>query len=107
MLQQETPHDCVVATGESHSLKEFLEAAIGYVGMDWHEHLKIDRRYFRPSEVDALEGDSTKARKALGWEPNVTFRALTRMMVDADTNLARQEIAIAGATAPSEGTLPR
>ena len=99
MLQQDAPDDFVIATGESHSVLDFLEETFGYVGLDWREHVKIDARYFRPSEVDALEGDASKARDALGWSPRVTFRDLARMMVDADTGLAQQEAAIAGVVA--------
>jgi len=84
MLQHETGDDFVVATGESHSVEEFLDEAFGYVDLDWHDYVRIDPRYFRPSEVDALEGDASKARRILGWEPKVTFRELARMMVDAD-----------------------
>ena len=87
------PDDFVVATGESHSVSEFLDETFGYVDLDWREYVKIDPRYFRPSEVDALEGDSSKARKALGWELQVSFKALARMMVEADLELARREVA--------------
>jgi GDPmannose 4,6-dehydratase len=91
MLQHETGDDFVVATGESHSVEEFLDEAFGYVDLDWREHVKIEPRFYRPAEVDALEGDASKARQALGWSPKVTFRDLTRMMVDADLELARRE----------------
>jgi GDPmannose 4,6-dehydratase len=101
MLQQDGPDDFVIATGESYSVKQFLEAAFGYAEIDWQAHVKIDPRYFRPSEVDALEGDASKARRTLGWKPQVTFEKLARMMVDADMELARQEAAVAGvASAP-------
>lgn len=92
MLQHDRPDDFVVATGESHSVEDFLAEAFGYVDLDWREHVKIEPRYYRPSEVDALEGDSSKARKALHWAPQVTFAGLARMMVDADLELARQEL---------------
>jgi GDPmannose 4,6-dehydratase len=82
--QQETPDDYVVATGESHSVREFLEAAFGYAGLDWREHVVVDPRYFRPAEVDFLQGDPAKARARLGWRPQVGFQELVRMMVDAD-----------------------
>lgn len=95
MLQHDTADDFVIATGESHTVQEFLEVAFGHVDLDWREHVKIDPRYFRPSEVDALEGDPSKARRILGWEPKVTFSALARMMVDSDLDLARQENAMA------------
>jgi len=84
MLQQETPDDYVLATGESHSVREFLEAAFAHAQLDWRQYVEIDPRYFRPIEVDALLGDATKARRLLGWEPKVSFRELVRLMVDAD-----------------------
>jgi len=73
-----------VGTGESHSVKEFLEEAFAYAGLDWKEHVKIDPRYLRPTEVESLVADAAKAQKLLGWEPKVTFRELVRIMVDAD-----------------------
>ncbi|XP_010934533.1 GDP-mannose 4,6 dehydratase 1 [Elaeis guineensis] len=91
MLQQEEPGDYVVATEESHTVQEFLEAAFGYVGLDWKEHVVIDKRYFRPAEVDSLKGDSSKARKLLGWKPKVGFKELVKMMVDQDVELAKRE----------------
>ena len=91
MLQQDEPDDFVVATGESHSVREFLEAAFGYAGLDWQDHVEIDPRYFRPSEVDHLEGDASKARVTLGWTPQVSFTELVQMMVDEDRDLARRE----------------
>jgi GDPmannose 4,6-dehydratase len=84
MLQQEAADDYVLATGETHSVQEFLDAAFSYVNLDWHEYVKIDPRYFRPAEVDLLVGDYSKAKEKLGWEPNVRFPELVRMMVDAD-----------------------
>lgn len=84
MLQQETPADLVIATGESHSVREFLEEAFSYVQLDWRDYVEIDPRYFRPTEVDFLLGDASKARKLLGWQPRVTFQELVRLMVDAD-----------------------
>jgi GDPmannose 4,6-dehydratase len=84
MLQQESPDDYVIATGETHSVREFCEEAFSHVGLDWKEFVKVDPKYFRPAEVDLLLGDSSKARKVLGWEPKVTFKELARMMVDAD-----------------------
>jgi GDPmannose 4,6-dehydratase len=84
MLQQEKPDDYVIATGEAHSVREFLEEAFSYAGLDWKEFVKVDPKYFRPAEVDRLLGDATKARKVLGWDPKVTFKALVRLMVDAD-----------------------
>ncbi len=84
MLQQEEPDDYVLATGETHSVEEFLDEAFGYAGLDWREYVKTDPRYLRPAEVDLLIGDYSKARAKLGWEPTVRFAELVRMMVDAD-----------------------
>jgi GDPmannose 4,6-dehydratase len=88
MLQYDRPDDFVVGTGESHSVRDFLDEAFSYVNMDWHEYVKIDPRYFRPNEVDYLQADATKARKALNWEPRILFKDLVRIMVDADLELA-------------------
>ena len=84
MLQAEEPDDYVLATGETHSVQDFLDEAFGYAGLDWREYVTIDPRYFRPAEVDVLMGDYAKARERLGWEPTVRFHDLVRMMVDAD-----------------------
>jgi GDPmannose 4,6-dehydratase len=84
MLQQEKPDDFVVATGETHSIKEFLEVAFSYAGLNWQDYVEFDPRYLRPAEVELLIGDSTKARQHLGWEPSVTFQELVHLMVDAD-----------------------
>jgi len=84
MMQQERPDDYVLATGETHSVQEFLEEAFGYVDLDWRTHVTTGERLLRPAEVDLLVGDYSKARSELGWEPKVTFRELVRMMVDAD-----------------------
>jgi GDPmannose 4,6-dehydratase len=84
MLQQPKPDDYVIATGEAHSVREFLEAAFSHVGLDWQEYVVVDPKYFRPAEVDLLLGDPTKAKEALGWTPQVDFKSLVRMMVDAD-----------------------
>ncbi len=97
MLQQDKPDDYVVATGEAYSVREFLDEAFGYAGLDWQQHVEIDPRYFRPTEVDYLLGDATKARTALGWAPKVSFPELVRMMVDHDTELARQQQTLLGA----------
>jgi len=91
MLQHDRPDDYVVATGETHSVREFLEEVFGCLDLDWNEYVEIDPRYFRPTEVDLLLGDAAKARKELGWEPKVTFKALARMMVDEDMKIARKE----------------
>jgi GDPmannose 4,6-dehydratase len=84
MLQRETPDDYVVATGETHSVREFVEESFGYAGLDWKKHVVIDEKYFRPAEVDLLLGDPTKARTTLGWTPRVGFKELVKLMVDAD-----------------------
>jgi GDPmannose 4,6-dehydratase len=94
MLQQNKPDDYVVATGESHSVREFLAEVFGYLDLDWQQHVEIDPRYYRPSEVDVLQGDATKARRQLRWEPNVTFVELARMMTDADLKIAEREKAV-------------
>ncbi|KAJ6678745.1 GDP-MANNOSE 46 DEHYDRATASE 1-LIKE [Salix viminalis] len=91
MLQQEKPDDYVVATEESHTVEEFLEVAFGYVGLNWKDHVVIDKRYFRPAEVDNLKGDSSKTRKVLGWKPKVGFEQLVKMMVEEDIDLAKRE----------------
>jgi GDPmannose 4,6-dehydratase len=90
-LQQTTPDDYVIATGETRSVRDFLEAAFGLLDLDWHRHVELDPRYLRPTEVDLLQGDSSKARATLGWKPTVTFDGLVKMMVDHDLELARQE----------------
>lgn len=84
MLQQDKPDDFVIATGETHSVREFCEEAFGCVGLDWKEYVEMDERYLRPAEVDLLIGDPSKAKRILGWEPKVKFKELTRLMVDAD-----------------------
>jgi GDPmannose 4,6-dehydratase len=84
MLQQPTPDDYVIATGETHSVREFLEEAFGIVGLDWQKYVEIDPKYFRPAEVDLLIGDSSKAKEKMGWEPKVKFKDLVKMMVEAD-----------------------
>ncbi len=84
MLQQDTPDDFVVATGETQSVEQFLDVAFGHLDLDWHEYVVQDERYMRPAEVDLLVGDPAKAKNILGWEPKVTFTELVKMMVDAD-----------------------
>jgi GDPmannose 4,6-dehydratase len=84
MLQQDQPDDYVIATGETHTVQEFVEIAFGHAGLNWEEHVKLDPKFIRPAEVDLLIGDPTKAKKELGWEPSVDFRGLVEMMVDAD-----------------------
>ena len=101
MLQQDVPDDFVIATGETHSVRDFLDEVFQYLDLDWEAYVKIDPRYFRPSEVDLLLGDPSKARAALSWQPKVSFRHLARMMVDHDMQLAREERAVADARAGS------
>ncbi|KXK59500.1 MULTISPECIES: GDP-mannose 4,6-dehydratase [Micromonospora] len=90
-LQQDRPDDYVVATGEGHTVREFVEAAFAHVGLDWRDHVVIDPRYFRPAEVDSLIGDYGKARRTLGWAPKTLFTDLVRVMVDADRQLLDDE----------------
>ena len=95
MLQQETPDDFVIASGETHSVEEFLEEAFGCVDLDWHDYVVQDPRYMRPAEVDLLVGDSNKAWRNLRWEPTVSFAELVRLMVEADLQLLQDgEIAV-------------
>ena len=84
MLQQKEADDYVIATGESHSVKELVEIAFGHAGLDWEQHVKMDPAFLRPAEVDHLIGDASKARVQLGWQPSVDFKGLVTMMVDAD-----------------------
>lgn len=84
MLQQEKPDDYVIATGECHSVRDFLDVVFEHLGLDWHQYVEHDPRYLRPTEVEVLQGDATKARERLGWKPRVTFRELAIMMTDAD-----------------------
>ena len=92
MLQQPKPDDYVIATGYTHSVREFLEEAFGYAGLDWKKYVQIDKRYFRPTEVDYLWGDSSKAKKKLCWKLKVDFKQLVRMMVDSDMKVVAQEL---------------
>ncbi len=91
MLQAKTPEDFVIATGETHSVREFLDEAFAHVGLDWKTHVRTDSRHLRPSEVDLLLGDPKKAKTVLGWQPKTTFRELVRLMVEADLGLAEDE----------------
>ena len=91
MLQQDVPDDYVVATGETHSVREFVAETFSYLGLDWAEFVDHDARYERPAEAEALVGDATRAREALGWEPKVKFKELVQLMVDADLELAERE----------------
>ncbi len=92
MMQQPKADDYVIATGETHSVREFLEVAFKYAKLDWKKFVAIDKRYFRPTEVDLLLGDATKAKKKLKWTPKVGFKELVHMMVDADMNLVEKEV---------------
>lgn len=105
MLQQDRPDDYVVATGESHSVREFAELAFAEAGLDWQRYVEIDPRYFRPTEVDALCGDPTKARRKLGWTPRIGFKDLVKMMVAHDLDLAKREkvLKTAGFDSPQRG----
>jgi GDPmannose 4,6-dehydratase len=98
MLQQDVADDYVIATGESHSVRELVETAFGHAGLDWQQHVRVDPAFLRPAEVDHLIGDSSKARRSLGWAPSVDFTGLVRMMVDAD--LARLASHGPGSTPP-------
>jgi len=93
MLQQDKPSDFVVATGEKHSVGEFVKLAFDHVGLDWQDYVETDPAFFRPAEVTTLRGDSTKAREVLGWSPTVSFSELVEMMVDSDLRRVEQEIA--------------
>lgn len=101
MVQHDEPGDYVIATGEMHSVRDFLNAAGEHLGLDWEAHVEIDPRYYRPAEVDALCGDPTKAREELGWEPSVTFDELVHIMVDADVQELEDELA--GRTVRTDG----
>lgn len=98
MLQQDKPDDYVIGTGESHSVEEFVQVAFAYAGLDWEEYVEIDPRYFRPTEVDYLAADITKAKKSLGWTPKITFSDLVKIMVDSDMRAV-------GLDAPGEGDI--
>jgi GDPmannose 4,6-dehydratase len=91
MLQQDKPDDYVIATGETHSVREFLDEVFCHLDMDWHKYVETDPRYLRPSEVDCLLGDASKAKRVLKWEPKVSFKELARLMTDADMEIARRE----------------
>ena len=94
MLQHGEPGDFVVATGGNYSVREFLELAATYAGVDWKKCVEKDARYFRPTEVDSLQGDASKARRVLGWEPEISFEELVRTMVEHDLELAQQELTL-------------
>ena len=92
MLQQDQPDDYVVCTGETHSVREFCEAAFGHVGLDYNDYVVQDPRFYRPAEVDLLVGNPKKAREKLGWQPRVNFAGLVEMMVDADLQYLGKEV---------------
>lgn len=96
MLQQDKPDDYVIGTGETHSVREFMEAAFTYMNLDWQDYVEIDPVYFRPTEVEALKADSSKAKRELGWAPKVSFKEVVKIMVDADLEAA-------GLQSPGEG----
>ena len=100
MLQQQQPDDYILATGVTHSIRELLEEAFTYAGLDWKKYVDIDPRYYRPSEVDLLLGDASKAKAKLGWQPQTTFRQLIHLMVDADMTLAEKEAYTRGVGLP-------
>jgi GDPmannose 4,6-dehydratase len=106
MLQQDQPGDYVVATGETHSVREFCEVAFGLLGLDWQKYVRHDSLYERPSEVDLLIGDPAKAKQQLGWEPKVRFKDLVKIMVEHDLDLARREAQIAQLPALTKDSLP-
>ncbi len=93
MLQQDKPDDYVIATGETHSIREFCQEAFGHAGMDWRQYVEFDKRYLRPAEVDILIGDASKAKRILGWEPRTKFKKLARLMVDADIRMLEDKLA--------------
>ncbi len=93
MMNADEPDDYVIATGETHSVREFLEKAFGHLELDWQQHVEIDPRYYRPAEVDLLMGDAGKARRVLGWQTTITFDDLVKLMVDHDLDLAKEEAA--------------
>ncbi len=107
MLQHSTPGDFVVATGETFSVRQFLDLAAEYCDLDWKKFVEVDERYFRPTEVDVLLGDSSRARAQLGWAPEVNFQGLVKMMIEHDLELARQESTLrkAGHADPSSRIL--
>ncbi|HEY4716391.1 MAG TPA: GDP-mannose 4,6-dehydratase, partial [bacterium] len=91
MLQQHKPDDFVIATGETHTVKEFTEIAFSHAGLDWKKFVKTDKKFLRPAEVDCLVGDASKAKKILGWKPKINFQQLVKMMVDSDMELIEKE----------------
>jgi len=95
MLQQEKAEDFVIATGETYSVRQFLDEVFKHLDLDWHDYVETDPRYLRPTEVDLLLGDPTKAKQKLGWKPKVTMQQLAKMMIESDLELARKEAYLA------------
>ena len=106
MLQQDQPDDFVIATGETHSVREFCEIAFGHVGLDYQDYVTSKEEFFRPSEVQLLLGDASKARREIGWKPSCQFRELVTMMVDHDLAAAESAIGTAAGRSPSSVDLP-
>ncbi len=108
MLQHERPDDFVIATGETYSIRQFLEFVFGYLGLDWQRYVEIDKRYFRPAEVELLQGDAGKAQRDLNWTPSLNCRQLAELMVDSDLELAEREARMAStpSSQPAVGDLP-
>jgi GDPmannose 4,6-dehydratase len=102
MLQQDVPDDYVIATGQTHSVREFSDEVFGLLNLDWRKYVQIDPRYFRPAEVDVLQGDATKAQTKLGWKPKVNFKALAKMMTEHDWAIAKEERLVADHRAKSD-----
>jgi len=92
MMQQQEPDDYVIATGETHSVREFAQLAFSHAGLDWGKYVELDPRYLRPTEVDILQGDASKARTKLGWQPKTGFEELVKLMVDADKRLLSEKL---------------
>ena len=100
MLQQDEPDDFVVATGATHSVREFLELAFGHAGLRWEDHVVVDERFLRPADVAMLVGDAGKARRVLGWQPTVSFSELVAMMVESDLSAVATDLAATSAATP-------
>jgi len=107
MMQQEEADDFVIATGETHSVEEFLDLAFGRLDLDWRQHVEVDPRYYRPAEVELLLGDASKAKRMLGWEPKVGFEELVQLMVEHDLTLAKRELSLKESEGPKTSTTMR
>ena len=92
MLQQDAPDDFVIATGVDRTIREFCEVAFGCVDLDWEQYVRVDERFLRPAEVEVLRGDPSKAKRVLGWEPEVTFQEMVRLMVERDIDLVSRDV---------------